>query len=116
MAVGRRRWLRTLDWGLVAMTFLLVAFGIVLIYSATHDKSSPHLQTMYVRQLWWLLVGFVAMVGALVVDYRIIARYAYVLYGLCLASLIYLLFSVPWWRGPRGGSSWGRSAVSPRSS
>lgn len=95
MTVRDRRWLRNLDLGLLALTFLLAAFGVILIYSATHAKGSSHLQTSYVRQLWWLLVGVTAMVGALVVDYRLIARYAYIFYGICLATLIYLLLLGP---------------------
>lgn len=95
MTVRERRWVRTLDWGLLALTLLLVSFGIVLIYSATHAKSSPQLQGVYIRQLWWLAVGLAAMIGATVVDYRLIGRYAYVLYGLCLASLVFLLFFGP---------------------
>lgn len=95
MTVKERRWIRNLDWGLLGMTLLLAAFGVVLIYSATHAKSVSHLQSSYTKQLWWLLVGLVAMAAALVVDYRIIARYAYVLYGLCLASLVWLLLLGP---------------------
>lgn len=95
MVVRERRWLRTLDWGLVALTFILIAFGLVLIYSATHAKGSTILQRAYVRQLWWILVGLVAMAAAVVVDYRHFARYAYVLYGLCVASLAYLYLFGP---------------------
>lgn len=95
MDVGSRRWLRSLDWGLLALTLLLAASGVVLIYSATHAKASPHLQASYIKQLWWLLVGLVGLVVTLMVDYRLIARYSYVLYGICLAALVYVLFFGP---------------------
>ncbi|MEE8210229.1 MAG: rod shape-determining protein RodA [bacterium] len=91
MATDVRRWFRALDWGLLGLTLLLATCGVVLIYSATHAKASSYIQASYVRQLWWLLVGVVAMVAALMVDYRIIARYAYVLYGVGIAALVYVL-------------------------
>jgi rod shape determining protein RodA len=95
VAVGAKRWFRALDWGLLGVTFLLAACGVVLIYSATHAKTPTHLQSIYIRQLWWLLVGVAAMVAALIVDYRLIARYGYILYGIGIAALIYVLLFGP---------------------
>jgi rod shape determining protein RodA len=91
MIETKRRWVRHLDWGLLGLALLISLSGVAFIYSATHAKTSAFLKTTYIRQLWWLLAALVAMAAVLVFDYRHIARYAYLLYGLCLGSLVYLL-------------------------
>ncbi|MFQ5911943.1 MAG: rod shape-determining protein RodA [Nitrospinota bacterium] len=97
-----RRILSQLDWGLIAVTLLLVATGIVMIYSATYSKSADF-QRLYLRQLFWFGVGATGVVLLLLMDYRLIQRYAYFIYGFALLLLIYVSF---WGKTFGGAQRW----------
>jgi rod shape determining protein RodA len=71
------------DWPLfVAITILAVA-GVVNLYSATASTKL----TMAQQQIRWLLIGMVAFIGIAVMDYRILNRWAYVLYAAGIVGL-----------------------------
>jgi rod shape determining protein RodA len=95
-----RRTLSQLDWGMIAVTLLIVATGITMIYSATYSKSGG-LQGLYLRQLSWLGIGIVAIIILLLADYRFLHRYGYLLYAIA----IILLIVVPFWGTTIGGSN-----------
>jgi len=80
---------RNLDWGLIGATAVLVAAGLVMVYSTT--RSGAHPFAFVQNQLLHLVVG--ALVGAVLiaVDYRSIAaasRWLYVLNLVLLAAVL----------------------------
>jgi rod shape determining protein RodA len=82
-----RRMFSQLDWGLLTVACLILATGITMIYSATYSRGAD-LQDLHLRQLSWLGVGAFAIGILLLLDYRVIHRYAYVIYGITLVLLI----------------------------
>ncbi|MGI5853540.1 MAG: rod shape-determining protein RodA, partial [Bacillota bacterium] len=65
MAVDRR-FLKNLDWTLIAVTLILIAAGIVIVYSAT--RSNPSLTggdpLAYVKkQIIAAIIGIVMVIG-----------------------------------------------------
>lgn len=86
-------YLRNLDWMLLLATLGLVAFGMAMIYSATH--LDPHLSspTFYVRsQAIGLGLGLAAVVGLSLVDFSWLARGRTVMYWAIVILLALTLF------------------------
>ncbi len=77
------------DWRLVAVTGALLLVGWLSLYSVTgqSDAASP----IYLRQLYWMLIGWAAFGVMMVVDYRVLARYAYLGYGTVVVLLVLVL-------------------------
>ncbi len=66
--------------------------GVVMIYSANQGRPEIHFQKLYIKQIYWLLMGLVALLIAIFIDYRLLSRYAYLIYLLTLAALAVVLF------------------------
>ena len=90
-AAADRRAITHLDAVLVGAALLLAAIGIALIYSATHQSLvaqglDPGLYMK--KQVGFLVIGAVVLVGAASFDYRFVKVYAGLIY---VASLILLI-------------------------
>ena len=97
---GARRLSRSVnvDFILFLLLFLLCAFGLAVLFSAGGQD------LFYVkRQLMFMIVGFVLMLGVAQISVRTMQRWAFVIYGLGLISLLaVLLFGV----GAKGAQRW----------
>ncbi|MFO7245434.1 MAG: rod shape-determining protein RodA [Thermaerobacter sp.] len=97
-----RRLLKHLDIWLPLLTLLLVAVGLVVIASATRTPLSglldlgrwlnPSSWSYIQRQAVWALAGIAAGALSLLFDYRALARWTNVLYGVTLGLLVLVLF------------------------
>lgn len=85
-----RRVLANFDWGTLGLTLATTTLSIIVLSSATYDRTAG-LATIPMKQLLWLGVGGLGMLAVLSVDYQVLCRYACVLYGLLLLSLIAVL-------------------------
>jgi rod shape determining protein RodA len=85
-----RRLATHFDWGTLALSLAIVSLSIVLLYSATSERTEGP-SGMHVKQLMWAVLGLVSMCAMICVDYQTLCRHAYVLYGLLLVSLIIVL-------------------------
>ncbi len=79
---------RDYDWWLLTLVLAICLLGVVEIYSATHQG---HLEGMYKKQLWWILLGLICMFALSRLDYHLILDQAPVLYLLGLAALLAVL-------------------------
>ncbi|OFW51532.1 MAG: rod shape-determining protein RodA [Acidobacteria bacterium RIFCSPLOWO2_12_FULL_68_19] len=82
-----RRLYHHVDWGLLIAVLLLCAMGLAQIYSATGGWTTT-LQT----QLYGILLGLVALVVCLSVDYRSVADKSHFIYIGVGGLLVYVLF------------------------
>ena len=87
-----RRLLVNFDWILLLVTILLSGIGVLLIYSATSGPFSEVRQGLYIKQIYWIFIGLIAMLFVLSIDYHHLARWSPVLYILNLLSLVYVLY------------------------
>jgi rod shape determining protein RodA len=87
-----RRLLPHIDWVLVGVILVLSAIGLAMIYSATYDPTTDRGGPQLSRQMWALVLGLVAFVVCLVVDYRVLADHVALVYGGLLLLLVYALF------------------------
>jgi len=86
--MDRKIW-RNFDFVLLAITVLLIAFGIAMIYSATLD--TPDLQDLPRRQAILALVGLALLLLVAAIDYRFLESLQKPLYVLTIASLLLVL-------------------------
>ncbi|MBI4089941.1 MAG: rod shape-determining protein RodA [Candidatus Kerfeldbacteria bacterium] len=103
---------RRFDWMLVAAAVLLVAVGLATLFSITLNVEQPRIDKFY-RQLVSCLIGLAVMVGAAVLDWRVLRSFAWVLYGLGLALLVGLLIIGTTLRGTTGWYSFFGSTFQP---
>jgi rod shape determining protein RodA len=83
-----RRILSTFDWRMAGVTLILVAVGILTIWSSNLGSASPLKQTLYLRQTLWLILGLFGLLAAAFVNYRTLARFAYPIFWALLGLLL----------------------------
>ena len=98
-----RRMLANIDWRIAGTTLALIGVGILTIWSANLGSPSPPRQTLYLRQALYAALALLGLLTATFINYRTIARFAYVIFGVVLALLI--LVSVAGEVG-RGAQRW----------
>src|SRR5689334_13946940 len=81
------------DWLLLALTLAIIGGGLATIFSATMTREHTGFthNPLVIRQAFYAGVGFVGMLAVVLIDYRRLERYAYVLY----AGTLVLLLAVP---------------------
>lgn len=95
-----RRLLSHFDWTLLGLTLGLALIGILTIYSSTYSVMEEQAGSLATKQFYWLLMGMIALLGALAIDYHHLDRLAYPFYGAVLFLLVLVLFV-----GHSGGGS-----------
>ncbi|MGH7405052.1 MAG: rod shape-determining protein RodA [Candidatus Methylomirabilales bacterium] len=98
-----RRMLANIDWRIAGTTLALIGVGILTIWSANLGSPSPPRQTLYLRQALYAALALLGLLTATFINYRTVARFAYVIFGVVLALLI--LVSVAGEVG-RGAQRW----------
>ncbi len=101
MEVAGRRWLgevapiRHLDGTLIATTVGLTIYGLLMVFSATHQR----LETLgedtgffLKKQIAFMMLGLIALVVSTTFDYRLIKVYASIIFGF-LAFLLLLVLT-----------------------
>jgi rod shape determining protein RodA len=84
----------SLDWVLIGATLLVATVGVVMVYTATRgllltQGDDPHY--FLKRQAIFVVLGVVAMVVAMLFDYRRLESVGYVIYGLTVFALLVVL-------------------------
>ncbi|MFA6511514.1 MAG: rod shape-determining protein RodA [Patescibacteria group bacterium] len=103
MALASRSFLRNIDWPLLAMSLLLVAFGLAAIFSITLNQDTPDL-TRFWRQILFIAVGLVFLVLLARMDYRFLSGGgARILY---ISSLVLLVAVLLFGSTIRGATAW----------
>ncbi|MGH7898309.1 MAG: rod shape-determining protein RodA [Candidatus Binatia bacterium] len=84
-----RRLAQHIDWLLLLLVTAIVAMGVTTVYSATFRQAQSQMMSpLVLRQVIWAGAGAVLMAALLVVDYRKIERFAYVIYALVVGLLV----------------------------
>ncbi len=87
-----RRLFTNFNWLYFAAILAVAILGVVLIHSANHARPEAFFRNLYIKQIYWVLAGLGAMLVALLIDYRVLNRYAYLIYFLTVGLLIYVLY------------------------
>lgn len=87
-----------IDWTLLVPVFLLSVIGVFCIYSATYWKVDGDPYWFTVRQVVYLVVAVVVLIGVMTYDYTLLRERAFFLYG-CMIVALLLVLSVGALRG-----------------
>ncbi len=81
------------DRVLFLVTLLISFFGIIFVYSATRDWQSAggELNAYVIKQGVWMIVGLITAIMLADMDYLRAMDFSYLVYGLNLAALVFLL-------------------------
>lgn len=90
--------LKNLDYGILICTIILLAIGLIALYSATQNTG----YTEFKKQIIWICVSIPIMIIIIFIDYESIARISPILYGIIIIALIAVLFMEP----INGATSW----------
>ncbi|MFR0822477.1 MAG: rod shape-determining protein RodA [Clostridia bacterium] len=94
----RKKILKNIEWSILLCTILLIAVGMVALFSATQNTEHEELK----KQIMWLCISIPIVIVIICIDYDIIAKISPVLYGIILALLVAVLFT----KSVNGATSW----------
>ncbi len=87
-----------MEWGILICSVLLLAIGMVALFSAT--KNSDYEE--FIKQGIWALISVPVVLILMLVDYEILAKISPILYGIFLILLVAVFFTEP----INGATSW----------
>jgi len=89
MQIDRRLFIH-FDWTLLGVALAIASIGIFNLYSATATMEMSG-TPLYLKQLFWLLLGLTVMVTIAFIEYRFYSDFAYLIYFVALFLLIIVL-------------------------
>ncbi len=92
MALEERTFLKRIDWNFALFILALNVIGLINLYSATHGAQSTGMSRLFVSQIFWLTGGWLLYFFITLIDYQLVLRFAWVIYGLNLLALIAVIF------------------------
>jgi rod shape determining protein RodA len=97
----KERYFQDFDWLILLPALLLIALGLLTLYSIEHvpeefrETFQPQRSGMLAHQLIWVVVGLVAMTVACLVPFKYYESTAVLAYGAILLMLVVVLFLPP---------------------
>jgi len=85
-----RRLFTHFDWTLLGIVLLLASIGIVNLYSTTSIGETGG-TPLYLKQIFWLIIGLGVMIIIAFVEYRFYSDFAYIIYAIALILLVAVL-------------------------
>lgn len=82
-----RRVLTHFDW----VTFLIVALLAVVGYATIYSATFAHLQSIYKKDLYWILIGFGCLLTAVIVNYSFLEQFGYAIWGASVTLLVMVM-------------------------
>ncbi|MEA3316670.1 MAG: rod shape-determining protein RodA [Bacteroidota bacterium] len=85
---------RNIDWPIVIIYLALILMGWVNIYAAVYNdeySSMFDFSQRYGKQLVWIIAALVIAFTVFIIDIRFYSYFAYILYGILVFVLIYVL-------------------------
>ena len=89
MQIDRRLFIH-FDWTLLGIVLAIASIGILNLYSAT-AKMEMAGTALYLKQIFWVLMGLAVMVTIAFIEYRFYSDFAYIVYTTALFLLIVVL-------------------------
>jgi rod shape determining protein RodA len=82
------------DWLLLGAVLLIAVCGIAMIYSTTYvvTQAGAHVGKEVTPQVYALVIGLVALLVCLAIDYRMLAEHSLFIYGGLVLLLLFVLF------------------------
>ncbi|MCP4666631.1 MAG: rod shape-determining protein RodA [Deltaproteobacteria bacterium] len=87
-----RRLIQNFDWVLLVLLALLAIMSILNLYSATYPLRNVGGSQVFVKQIYWILIGFGVLMLMTTFNYSALERFAYPAYFFSLGLLVLVLF------------------------
>ena len=87
-----RRLVQNFDWVLLILLLILAAISILNLYSATYAIRHVGGSQVFLKQIYWFLIGFAVFLLMTTFNYFALERLAYPAYIFTIALLILVLF------------------------
>lgn len=88
-----RKHIENFDFILFLTLVLITAIGVVAIYSAGYDPVTATVKKYYIKQIYWLGLGYMMFFFFSATGHKKLVKYAYVIYALGLLVLLAVLIS-----------------------
>jgi rod shape determining protein RodA len=85
-----RRLIIHFDWTLLGILLLIASIGIFNLFSAAASMEMAG-TPLYLKQVFWLLIGLVVMVTIAFIEYRFYSDMAYIVYTVALVLLLMVM-------------------------
>lgn len=94
----KKKILKNIEWGILVCTILLIAIGLIALFSATQNSNYEEFK----KQIIWLAISVPFMICIILIDYGFFSKISPFLYGISIILLVAVLFTEP----INGASSW----------
>ncbi len=88
-----RRLVQNFDWVLLLLLLLIAAMSVFNLYSATHPIREMGGDHVFIKQIYWFLIGFGVFFVMATINYSILEQFAYPIFFVSVALLLLVLFS-----------------------
>jgi len=88
-----RRLIQNFDWVLLLVLSMQAGISILNLYSATYPIREMGGSVIFLKQIYWFLIGFAVLLLATTFNYSVLERLAYPAYFFTIALLILVLFA-----------------------
>lgn len=86
-----RRLVQNFDWILLLLLILIGTMSVMNLYSATYPIREAGGSQIFVKQIYWFLIGFAVLLLMTTFDYHLLERLAYPAYFVSFALLLTVL-------------------------
>ncbi|MBW1860809.1 MAG: rod shape-determining protein RodA [Deltaproteobacteria bacterium] len=108
-----RRLLQNFDWILLLLLILIGTISVLNLYSATYPIRDTGGSQIYIKQIYWFLIGFAVFFMMTTFDYSLLERLAYPSYFFSIALLIMVLVIGKVYSGSQRWLSFGGISFQP---
>jgi rod shape determining protein RodA len=108
-----RRLVQHFDWGLLCLTMMIAAFGMITLFSAVKAVNLPFQKTLCFKQMIWFSAGLAVMSLAFLFNYKLLDRWANIIYVCSVILLILVLVAGKHVSGSRRWLSLGPISLQP---
>ena len=99
----KNKFLAMFDYLLILVVLILVALGVLFIYSSSINSEGVSVTNEYIKQIIWASIGFVIMIFVTLYDYRKTESFTPYLY---IFLIILLIYTRIFGRYVNGAKSW----------
>ncbi|MCI9178120.1 MAG: rod shape-determining protein RodA [Clostridia bacterium] len=94
----KKKILRNIEWGILVCTILLIAIGLLALFSSTQNSNYEEFN----KQIMWLAISIPIIVITICIDYDFLAKLSPAIYIVSLGLLVAVLYTAP----INGATSW----------
>jgi len=80
-----RRLVQNFDWTLMLILLLIAGVSVINLYSATYPIREAGGAQIFMKQIYWFLIGFAVLLLMTTFDYHLLERLAYPIYFFSIA-------------------------------